>query len=75
MSRTLIYRENRLFKIDNSQLPPQANKSFIINALYAAIYEEFTEAINNKKYKDMSNLEKINAVNQFAQQWLKDKGF
>lgn len=75
MNRTLIYRENRLFKIDNNQLPASANKSFIINALYAAIYEEFAEAINNKKYKEMSNLEKMNAVNEFARQWLNDKGF
>lgn len=73
--KTLIYRENRLFKIDTKQLPTAANKSWIINGLYAALYEEFTEAATNDKYKNMSNLEKMNALNEFAHRWLKNKGF
>jgi len=74
MSKPLIYRQNRFFKIDTSQLSVKANKSYIINALYAAIYDEFKEAVYNKKYEEMNNFQKMQAINEFALNWLKEKG-
>ena len=47
-----IYRRNKLFCIDKSQLPDSSKKESIYNALYGAIYSEFMGANENKDYKD-----------------------
>lgn len=75
MAKSLIYRQNRLFKIDVEQLPKKAKTSAIINSLYIAIYKEFCDAAISEKYNKLSYLQKMEAVNQFAQKWLEDKGF
>jgi hypothetical protein len=75
MARTLIYRDNRFFKIDESQLPAKAKASSITNALYADIYVEFVDAQLNQKYSNMDLKQRMQAVNDFARKWLQDKGF
>lgn len=74
MSRTLVYRQNRLFKIDTEQLPKKANNTAVINNLYADIYTEFSGANENSKYSNMTYLQRIEAVNAFALKWLEDRG-
>lgn len=73
--RTLIYRQNRMFKIDQSQLSEKARTSVIINGLYADIYSEFLEAQYSPKYAHMDLKTRIEAVNEFALNWLKQRGF
>lgn len=75
MSRTLIYRQDRMFKIDHDQLPDAAKLPSVVNGLYADIYTEFSNAHYNPKYSTMSLLERMQAVNEYAQKWLTDKGF
>lgn len=70
----IFYRQNRLFKIDTSQLSGDALKPENINALYAAVYAEFVGAVNNPKYKNLTPLQKMTKLNQFAQNWLVNKG-
>lgn len=75
MSRPLVFRQNRLFKIDASQLPQKANTSAVINGLYADLYIEFSGAEKSDKYGSMDLVQRMNAVNAYAQQWLLDRGF
>ena len=70
----IFYRENRFFKIDTSQLSGAALDPKNLNALYAAVYGEFVGAISNPKYKNLTPLQKMNELNQFAQNWLQNKG-
>lgn len=73
--RTLIYRQDRMFKIDQAQLSPKAKAPSVVNALYADIYTEFLDAQYNPKYMNMSLLERMEAVNDYALNWLTNKGF
>ena len=75
MSRTLIYRQNRFFKINTDQLSTKANTPAVMNALYADLYIEFTDAQYNPKYMNMDLVTRMNAVNDYARNWLTDKGF
>lgn len=70
----VVYRKNKMFHIDTDKLSNKANKSDIILALYSAIYMEFSGAQNNPDYKDLTNLEKLDKVNQFANKWLTERG-
>ena len=70
----LIFRKNKVFCIDTTKLKPKANKTDIITALYAAIYTEFSGAVYNSDYSSLTNLEKFEKVNQFANKWLSDRG-
>ena len=71
---TIIIRKNKLFCIDKSKLSQKACKEDILNALYAAIYNEFSGANYNDDYKNLTALEKLNKVNEFAHKWLSDRG-
>jgi hypothetical protein len=71
----VILRKNKLFIIDKSKLKPEARKEEIYNALYAAVYEEFQGANTNLIYKDLNSLSRLEEVNKFAYNWLKQKGF
>jgi hypothetical protein len=73
--KPLIYRQSRLFKIEESELPTKAKTTSTKNALYAAIYDEFTDAQYNPKYEKLSLVERMQAINDFARNWLKEKGF
>jgi hypothetical protein len=70
----LIYRQGKLFKINESLLSKQANKTDIKNALYAAIYDEFKGASENPIYMQLTPLEKMQRLNDYASNWLKDRG-
>lgn len=70
----IIYRKNKLFCIDKSKLSPKACKDEIINALYAAVYMEFSGANYNEEYKNLNFLERLDKVNQFANKWLAERG-
>lgn len=63
-----------MFKLDRSQLSSAANKDATVNALYAAIYTEFRGASTNPKYKHLTNLERIDKVNEFVDEWLSKRG-
>ena len=73
--RTLIYRQDRMFKIDKAQLPVKAQTTVMMNALYADIYTEFLDAQYNPKYSTMSLVDRMQAVNDYAANWLVSKGF
>lgn len=71
----VILRKNKLFTIDAEALKPIARKPDIINALYAELYNEFSGANYNPSYKDLTNLERFNKLNEFANTWLKARGY
>ena len=70
----IIYRKNKMFCIDKSKLKPEAQKNDVIIALYAAIYTEFSGAVYNADYKDLSTVERFDKVNEFANNWLIKRG-
>ena len=70
----IIYRRNKLFCIDKSKIKSQVHKDDACVALYAAIYTEFAGAIYNKDYKDLTSLERLGKVNEFANKWLSERG-
>lgn len=67
-------RYNHKFVLDSEQLKPEARSVEITNGLYSAVYEEFSGAVYNRKYKDMSVQQKLNCMNEFADNWLKARG-
>lgn len=69
-----FYRQNNQFVIDSDLLSSKANTTAVINGLYAAAYLEFRGAVENPKYKDLTALEKMNKLNEFAHNWLKTRG-
>lgn len=70
----IINRRNNLFCIDEQQLSDKARNTVIINALYAAIYTEFRGAAFNKKYKDLTTKDRLQKLNEFANEWLEQRG-
>ena len=70
----IIYRKNKMFCIDESKLALRARKTDIITGLYAAIYTEFSGAVNNPDYSNLDNLQKLEKVNQFVNTWLEKRG-
>lgn len=70
----IIYRKNKLFCIDKSKLKPEAQTPEVCSALYAAIYSEFSGAIYNKDYNNLTSLERLNKLNEFATEWLEERG-
>lgn len=70
----LINHKNNLFVVDKAQLKPEARKPAIINALYAAIYSEFKGAAKHPSYRNLTASERLQAVNNFADVWLKERG-
>ena len=70
----VVYRKNKMFCIDKSKLKPEARKNDIIVALYAAIYTEFSGAMNKAEYKDLTSLDRFSKLNEFANKWLSERG-
>jgi hypothetical protein len=70
----IFYRENKLFKIDKSQLNSVNTTTEVINSLYAAVYTEFAGASDNPKYRKLNHAQRMNKLNEFAENWLKKKG-
>lgn len=71
----LIYREGRLFKINDNLLPVSARKLEVKQKLFIALFREFRGAVDNDKYKDLSIQERIAKLNEFAKEWLNSKGY
>ena len=71
---SIFYRQNNQFKIDTTKLSSKANTTQIKNALYAAVYQEFFGASENPKYKDLTLVQRINKLNEFAENWLIQRG-
>lgn len=69
----IIYRKNKMFMIDKTKLKPAARKDDVCVALYAAIYQEFSGANYNQDYSDLTPLERMNKLNEFARNWLAER--
>lgn len=67
----IFKRKSSYFTIDDKIIKLETT---IQNALYAAVYEEFRGAVNNSKYKNLTNLQRIQELNKYAENWLKDRG-
>lgn len=73
--KQIIYRKNNLFIIDKDQLLDKPGKEETVLALYSAIYKEYLGAVEQDKYKSMTSVERFNSINEFANNWLKSRGF
>ena len=71
--KPLIYRQSKMFIIDKTQLKTTTTNSQY-NALYAAIHEEFKGANDHPTYSKLNYADRINALNEFALNWAKEKG-
>lgn len=74
MTKKIVTHKNNLFIIEDAQLKPEARKPAIKNALYAAIYTEFIDASKHPNYRNLTVMERLQAVNDFAMAWLKKRG-
>jgi hypothetical protein len=70
----IFYRKNHRFVIDDSKLRPEARRTDIQNSLYLSVYSEFLGAVNNVKYKDLTPAARIAKINEYAENWLRQKG-
>lgn len=73
--KKVIFRRNKMFVIDRTQLKSDINVNDVCNALYAAVYTEFLGATDNPIYKDLTNSERFSALNEFAYNWLQSRGY
>lgn len=71
----LIYRQGRLFRINDNLLPECARKMDVKNKLYIALFREFQGASISEKYKSLSIQDRISKLNDFAKEWLKLQGY
>jgi hypothetical protein len=71
---SIFYRQSNQFKIDDSKLSSKARNTQIKNALYAAVYQEFFGASENPNYKDLTLVQRMNKLNEFAENWLLKRG-
>ena len=72
----LVYKDStKFFKIDQSMLPKESRKISIINALYIALFKEFAGAVKSDKYKHLTNQQKMEQINIFAEAWLKERHY
>lgn len=71
----LIYRQGKLFKINDAELPITARKMDVKNRLYIALFREFQGASENDKYKSLSIQDRIAKLNVFARDWLTLQGY
>jgi hypothetical protein len=72
---SLIYRQDRLFRINSAELPESANTLEARQNLLVAIFKEFQGAMENESYKNMTNKERLEALNNFAKAWLLKQGY
>lgn len=63
-----------MFTIDKTKLKPVAQKEDIYQALYAAIYLEFSGAHYNQDYANLNYIERLTKLNEFAWKWLEERG-
>lgn len=74
MSKPLVYRQNRLFRINEDLLPESARNLQTIQKLYYAMYLEFKGAEYSDKYSKLSYQERMEKINDFSKNWLKSQG-
>lgn len=75
MANPLVIRKNRLFCLNDSELPESAKNTGVKNALYAVMHFEYAGAAKNPKYKNLTNQQKMASLNQFAADWLDKEGY
>ena len=63
-----------MFVIDRSFIRDGVNKDEISTALYAEIYTEFRGANTHREYSKLNNLQRFDAINNFAKDWLGQRG-
>lgn len=71
----IIFRKNNKFIINKSKLIQKPGIDNACIALYAELFNEFKGASINPKYKNLTPKEKLEKVNEFAFNWLKERGF
>ncbi len=71
----LIYRQGRMFRINEDMLPQTARKMDVKNKLFVALFREFQGASVNDKYKSLSIQDRIAKLNDFAKEWLTLQGY
>lgn len=69
-----VFKRGARIVLNKEALSEEAQTTEIMNALYAAIYIEFSGATKSPKYSEMTLKDKISAVNDFAFNWLKERG-
>lgn len=71
----IVYRRNNRFIINKDYIKSGVNKEQICTSLYAELYLEFRGASKHRDYSKLTYLERLRAVNDFAKEWLQNKGF
>lgn len=74
--KNLVMRRNNQFIIDKDfiKIKTGTSKDEISTALYAEIYLEFRGANTHREYSKLTNVERLQALNSFAKDWLKQRG-
>lgn len=67
----IIYRKNKLFSVNEDLLPKELRTSEYKSDLLVAVFYEFRGANSSEKYKRLSNQEKMEEINEFAQKHVK----
>lgn len=71
----LVFRQGRMFKINELELPVKARNTEVKNSLYVAIFKEFQGASVSDKYKNFNAQQRMQLLNEFAVNWLTSKGY
>lgn len=72
--KRIISRRNNRFVIDRDFIKDGINKDEISTALYAELHEEFKGANEHRVYSKLTNIQRFDAINDFAKDWLKKRG-
>jgi hypothetical protein len=75
--QNLVMRQNKRFIINKNYVKKVSGSSIdeVCTALYAEMYLEFRGANTNREYSKLTNIERLEAINNFAKDWLKQRGF
>jgi len=73
--KQVIYRKSNKFIIDKTKLKKISGIDNACTALYAELYKEFKGASKNPKYSNLTPKEKMEKLNEFAFNWLKERGY
>lgn len=66
----LVYKEGGYFKLNRDLLPVSARSLPEMQRIYQVMFVEFQGAIDKDKYKNMSALEKLDAIDAFTKAWV-----
>ena len=75
--KNLVKRQNKRFILDKDFIKKVSGVSIdeVCTALYAEMYLEFRGANTHREYSKLTNIERLDAINTFAKDWLKQRGF